>query len=118
MLMTVIAAAVAAAMTIVVASAVAVVVEQLGWIVTKAMKTCCWKISRVIIERHRIDCCRCCRRRLSMMMRRDFREENSLLFYVGVVLDCGGRVFWLTMKMNLLLCSVLIIVMKISKRSK
>ena len=78
MLMTVIAAA-AAVMMIVVASAAAVVVEQLGWIVTRVMKTY-WKISRVIVERHRIDCCRCCRRRLPMMMRRDFREENSLLF--------------------------------------
>ena len=78
MLMTVIAAAVAAVMTIVVASAVVAVVEQLGWIVTRVMKTYYWKISRVIIERHRIDCCRC-RRRLPMM-RRDFREENSLLF--------------------------------------
>ena len=76
MLMTVIAAAVV--MTID-ASAVAVVAEQLGWIVTKA-KRIYW-ISRVIIERHRIDCCRCCRRRLMMMMRRDFREENSLLLF-------------------------------------
>ena len=76
MLMTVIAAAV---MTIAVASAVVAVVEQLGWIVMKAMKTYYWKISRVIIERHRIDCCRC-RRRL-MMLRRDFREENSLLLF-------------------------------------
>ena len=77
MLMTVIAAA--TVMTIVDASAAAVAVEQLGWIVTKAVKTY-WKISRVIIERHRIDCCHC-RRRLSMMMRRDFREENSLLLF-------------------------------------
>ena len=73
-------------MTVVVAvmTLVAVVVGQLGWIVTKAMRIYL-KISLVTVERHRSDCCRCRRR----SRRRDFQEESSLFFrdIMQVVLD-------------------------------